>query len=155
MPTLTISGTVIPGVQKAIVRVAHSNPKAPDPIPMMEFDIISTLQFSALLPTWATAAQSTGRFKNTQLVIKNKDASTSQTYVLLNSYLHLLEVVEHPDASGVTDGAGIAGYFVHMIIRGHAQEPTRRQRIEHLIQWRSAPRWLVGSGYVPSTARRG
>ena len=124
MPTLTISGTAIPGVQRAEVRITHNNPKAPDPIPTMEWDITMALQFSALLPTWAMAKQDATRWKKSDLIIKNKDGSTAHTWSMLNSYIHSYSEVEHPGAGDVGEGAGIGGYYLRIVIRGHAQEAT-------------------------------
>jgi hypothetical protein len=124
MPKLTVGGTVIPGVTRAEVRIVHNNPKAPDPVPMMEWNITTRLQFSDFLPLWAMAKQDKTRWKKSDLEIYNKDNSLAHKWSLLNSYVASYSEVEHPGGQETVAGAGEGGYFLNIVIRGHMQEAT-------------------------------
>jgi hypothetical protein len=124
MPKLTVGGTVIPGVFRAEVRIVHNNPKSPDPIPTMEWDITTRLQFSDLLPNWAMAKQDKTRWKKCDLEIDNKDGSLAHKWSILNAYIHTYSEVEHPGGSETTTGAGEGGYYLNIVIRGQPQEAT-------------------------------
>jgi hypothetical protein len=120
MPKLTVGGTEVQGVREAHVRVVHGNPKAPDPVPIMEWSLRLRLQNEDLLPKWAMAKQGDGRFKKCELVINHSNNQVAHTWTLLNAYLHKYEEVEHP--GDTADGAGEGGYYLDLLIRGHMQE---------------------------------
>ena len=120
MSKLTIGGAVVEGVYEAHVRVLHSNPKAPDPIPTMEWDLKLRLQNDDLIPKWALAKQSTDRFKKCELIVYNSNNQVAHTWTLLSAYVHSYEEVEHPSA--VNDGAGEGGFHLDLILRGHMLE---------------------------------
>lgn len=120
MPKLTIGGTVVEGVIEARVRVLHSNPKAPDPIPTMEWKLDLRLPFEDLIPKWSLAKQSTDRFKKCELVIYNNNLQAAHTWTILNAYVASYEEIEHP--SNVSDGAGEGGHHLELTIRGSMLE---------------------------------
>jgi hypothetical protein len=120
MAKLTVGGTVVEGVTKALVRVAHNNPKAPDPVPNMEWDLIIRLQYDDTLPKWAMAKQGPDRFKKCELVVHNSNQQPAHTWTLLSAYTHKYEEVEFPATGG--EAAGEGGYYVNVVLRGHMQE---------------------------------
>ncbi len=120
MPKLTIGGTAIQGVLEAHVRIVHSNPKAPDPVPIMEWDLHLRLQNEDLIGKWALAKQSTDRFKKCELIIYHNNNQVAHTWTLLNAYVHHYEEVEHP--GDVSSGAGEGGFYLDVVIRGHMLE---------------------------------
>jgi hypothetical protein len=120
MPKLTVGGTEVKGVLEAHVNVVHSNPKAPDPVPVMQWKLKLRLQHTDLLPKWAMAKQSVDRFKNCELVIKHSNDKIAHTWTLLNAYLHEYEEVEHPATGG--EAAGEGGYHLDLTIRGQIKE---------------------------------
>ena len=120
MPKLTIGGTVVEGVFEAHVRILHNNPKAPDPIPTMEWNLNLRLQNDDMIPKWALAAQSADRFKKCELVIYNSNKQVAHTWNILGAYVHTYDEVEHPSA--VNDGAGEGGYYLNLVLRGHMLE---------------------------------
>ena len=120
MSKLTIGGTAIEGVTEARVRIFHNNPKAPDPVPTMEWELWIRLQNEDLLGKWALAPQSKDRFKKAELVIYNSDKSPAHTWTILGAYVHMHEEVEHPE--GIAGGSGEGGYHLRLVLRGHMLE---------------------------------
>jgi len=120
MPTFKVSGTEIQGVTEAHVVIIHHNPKAPDPVPNMQWELKLRLQFDDLLPKWALAKQSEARFKKCELQIKNNNDQLAHTWTILNAYIHEYEEVEHPGA--VADTSGEGGFYLRLVIRGHMLE---------------------------------
>ena len=120
MPKLTVGGANIEGILEAHVHVTHNNPKAPDPVPVMEWDVTMRLHFDDILPKWAMAKQSADRFKKCELIIYNNDNSIAHTWNILNAYVASYEEIEHPGAMADTSGEG--GYVLKMVIRGHMLE---------------------------------
>ena len=119
MAKLTVGGTEVQGVREAHVHVVHSNPKAPDPVPVMEWHLKLRLQNEDLLPKWALAKQSADRFKKCELIVHQNNAQIAHTWTLLNAYIHKYEEVEHP---GEIEGSGEGGFYLDLVIRGHMQE---------------------------------
>src|ERR1051326_8378140 len=99
MSKLTVGGTVIEGVFEAHVNIEHNNPKSPDPVPTMEWDLRLRLQFDDLLPKWALAKQSADRFKKCELVINHNNFQVAHTWTILNGYVAKYEEVEHPSTT--------------------------------------------------------
>lgn len=120
MPKLTIGGTVIEGVREAHVKIEHQNPKAPDPIPVMAWDVTLRLQYEDLISKWALAKQGPDRFKRCELVIYHSNLDVAHTWTLPNAYVHNYEEVEHPGEVG--GGAGEGGYYLNVVIRGQVLE---------------------------------
>lgn len=120
MPKLTVGGTEILGVREAHVRIVHGNPKAPDPVPMMEWDVLLRLQHEDFLPKWALAKQSADRWKRCELVVNHSNGQVAHKWTLLNAYVHNFEEVEHPGDTGPLSGEG--GYYVHLVIQGSMPE---------------------------------
>jgi hypothetical protein len=120
MPKLTVGGVEVKGVLEAHVHVVHNNPKAPDPVPVMQWKLKLRLQHADVLPKWAMAKQSVDRFKNCELVIKHHNDKIAHTWTLLNAYVHEYEEVEHPGTGG--EAAGEGGYHLDLIIRGQIKE---------------------------------
>ena len=122
MPKLTVGGTEIKGVLRAEVHIIHNNPKAPDPVPTMEWNLNLRLQFADALPLWSMAKMDKTRWKKCDLEIHNRDGSLAHKWSLLNAYVHEYTEVEHPGASETTSGAGEGGFYLALKIRGHMLE---------------------------------
>ena len=120
MPKLTIGGTAVTGVIEAHVRIIHNNPKSPDPVPTMEWNVTLRLQNEDLIPKWALAKQSADRFKKCELIIYHNNDQIAHTWTILNAYVHSYEEVEHP--GDTTTGAGEGGFYLVLLIRGHMLE---------------------------------
>lgn len=117
MSKLTVSGAVVEGVRKASVHIVHSNPKAPDTIPLLEWNITLRLQHDDMLSKWAMAPQGPERFKKCELIIYQSNKQVAHTWTLLNAYIHEYDEIEHPD-SALTDSSGEGGYLLNLVIRG-------------------------------------
>jgi hypothetical protein len=116
MPKLTIGGAAIEGVIEARVQIIHSNPKAPDPVPTMQWTLTLRLQSDDSIPKWALAKQSADRFKKCELIVYNNNLQPAHTWTLLNAYVASYEEVEHP--GDVNAGAGEGGFFLDLVVRG-------------------------------------
>jgi len=122
MPKLTVGGKEIKGVTRAEVHIVHNNPKAPDPVPTMEWNLTLRLQYEDVLSLWAMAKQDKTRWKKSDLEVYNRDGSLAHKWSLLNSYIHEYSEVEHPGSTETTQGAGEGGFYLNMTIRGHMLE---------------------------------
>jgi len=139
---LTIGGTEIQGVTEARVKIFHNNPKAPDPVPTMEFELWIRLQNADLIGKWALAPQSADRFKKVELVIFNSDKSPAHTWTILGAYVHSHEEVEHPE--GVAGGSGEGGYYLKLVCRGHMLEAADYKGDNVMTVAAGGPRALPG-----------
>lgn len=120
MPKLTVGGTEITGVIEARVRIVHGNPKTPDPVPTMEWDLKLRLQSDDLIPKWALAKVSADRWKKCELIIYNNNLQPAHTWTLVNAYVASFEEVEHP--GDITAGAGEGGFYLDLVVRGTIPE---------------------------------
>lgn len=120
MSKLTVGGTVIEGVFEAHCQILHSNPKSPDPIPIMQWDLKLRNQFDDVLPKWAMAKQGDDRFKKCELVINHANNQKAHTYTLLSGYVASYDEIEFPGSLDANNHEG--GYYLHLVIRGHQSE---------------------------------
>ena len=121
---LTVGGKEIKGLYRAEVHVVHNNPKSPDPVPTMEWNLKMRLQYEDVLPLWSMAKMDKTRWKKCDLEIHNRDGSLAHKWSLLNAYIAEYTEVEHPGSAEISEGAGEGGFYLEMTIRGHMLEAT-------------------------------